>query len=52
MTRLPALNELDLRCVRIHYGVLNTTTLSVHNGGINSKTNQSEITEGLLNIKY
>ena len=49
MTRLPALNELNLKCVRLQYRILNSTTLAVHNGGINSIYNQSEITEGNIN---
>ena len=43
---MPALNEMNLKCVRTRYGVLNATTLSVHNGGTNIKTNQSAVIEG------
>jgi lipocalin len=46
ITRVPALNEQDLKCVKIHYGILNATTLSVHNGGTNIKTNKSAVVEG------
>ncbi len=45
--RVPALNEMNLKCVRTRYGVLNATTLSVHNGGTNIKTNQSAVTDGM-----
>lgn len=48
MTRLPALNEQNLKCVRIQYGILNGTTLSVHNGGSNLKNNVTIATDGII----
>lgn len=48
MTRLPALNEQNLKCVRIQYGILNGTTLSVHNGGTNLKNNVTIATDGII----
>ena len=40
---------MNLKCVRTRYGILNATTLSVHNGGTNEKTNQSAVLEGIEN---